>query len=86
MAPAYMKLVCLFLSRCALRLFFTSLLMDGGSNGIKTKKNTEARRDSVSPCMLIANIVSPMKSAIKIMKKTCKSRPKFMEMSAKGMR
>ena len=81
-----MKLVYRFLNKCALRLFFTSLLMDVGSNGMRSRKNTEARRDSVSLCMLIASIVSPMKSAIKMMKKTCRSSPKFMEMSAKGMR
>ena len=60
--------------------------MDGGSNGMRSRKNTEARRDSVSLCMFKASIVSPMKSAIKMMKKTCRSSPKFMEMSAKGIK
>lgn len=81
-----MKLVYRFLGRCALRLFFTSLLIEGGSNGLRSRKKAEASRDSVSLCMLIASIVSPMKRAIRMMKKTCKSSPKFMETSARGMR
>jgi len=81
-----MKLVYRFLSRCALRLFFTSMLIEGGSNGLRSRKNAEARRDSVSLCIFIASMVSPMKRAIRIMKNTCKSSPKFMETSARGMR
>ena len=67
-------------------MFFTSLHIEVGSKGIKKIKKSVARRDSVSYWRLIASMVRPMKSAIKIMKKTYKSSPKFIEMRAKGIK
>jgi hypothetical protein len=85
-APAYMKLVCLFLSRCALRLFLTSFCMEGCSSGSRRKNIRVAREDSKSYCRLIANMVSPIKRAMRMMKNTCKSKPKLNESKARGIK